>query len=489
MSNVRRKLREREHLLLGWWIDSMLEPRSWRDGEIHDPESLPINELCSIKPATLSSHTCIVAQSGSGKSFFMGRLLEEILLATRSNIIVIDPNFDYARFHSVIPDKEWKPARYDVSERRGMLPTERSTSGFAKFQRSRAMSFRIYSNRKFRKNLPANVECLPLRIEYGQLSADFFYDENSPSKEITQMTVAHEFAMATMAVLLRKQYGTKLDKAKPFTATTSPESLTPLVALSPTKLRKQLEAGQSDPSALESKIRVACELAAFVTRQTWKGYLQALAHLRFEDVLSMETTFAEGADEPVRFQVIDISSAAGSYKDRVTEVILRDALTRAQRRWEWALKRRSELDERVPTFIVIEEAQNVAPSLSPGQGRTSCGEVVRRIAAEGRKYGLHLLIVTQRPEKVDPMILSEVENVALLRLNTPYALRKTIETFGFEGYSSRQLDSVLRFPVGRALLLGRWVENNPQLLYVAMRRSREGGRNLKTRYWAVPPTW
>lgn len=489
MSNVKRKLRERDHLLLGWEIDNMLEPVSWRDGKEHDPESLPDSELCVLEPSTLDAHTCVVAQSGSGKSFFMGRLLEEILLATRANIIVIDPNFDYACLHSVIPDVEWKPPSYNITDRRGMLPTERSTSGFRKFLRSSAVSFRIYSNRKFPKTLPANVECKRLEIEYAQLSRDFFYDEKSQNEEKAQMTAAHEFAMATIAVQLRKKHASEFKAGKPFTAETLPESLTRLVGLPRATFWRKLEADAPDPAALQERIRTAFELSQFVTKNTWKAYRQKLAHLQFEDLLSMKGLFAEGVDEPARFQIVDISSISADYRARVAEVILGEVLDRAKKRWEAALRKSANQDKRVPTFIVLEEAQNVAPNIPFGQSRSSCSEGIRQIAAEGRKYGLHLLIVTQRLEKVDPMVLSEVENVAILRLNTPYALRKTVEAFGFESHSNRQLESVLRFPTGRALLLGRWVDHNPQLLYVAMRRTREGGRNLKAKNWAIPPEW
>ena len=44
-------------------------------------------------------------------------------------------------------------------------------------------------------------------------------------------------------------------------------------------------------------------------------------------------------------------------------------------------------------------------------------DLVVRIAGEGRKYGLYLLMVTQRPEKLEPNALTQCDNLMLLRLN------------------------------------------------------------------------
>ena len=74
---------------------------------------------------------------------------------------------------------------------------------------------------------------------------------------------------------------------------------------------------------------------------------------------------------------------------------------------------------RTPTLIVIDEAHNVCPA-EPGNALASA--VVNRliqIAAEGRKFGLWLLLSTQRPSKLHPQVLSQCDNLALMRMNSP----------------------------------------------------------------------
>ena len=49
---------------------------------------------------------------------------------------------------------------------------------------------------------------------------------------------------------------------------------------------------------------------------------------------------------------------------------------------------------------MIDEAHNICPAEPGGQLTALTTEDVIRIAGEGRKFGLYLIVVTQRPRKV-----------------------------------------------------------------------------------------
>ncbi len=53
--------------------------------------------------------------------------------------------------------------------------------------------------------------------------------------------------------------------------------------------------------------------------------------------------------------------------------------------------------ERVPTIIVIDEAHNVCPQDPIDADQALATETVVRIAGEGGKFGLYLLLSTRRP--------------------------------------------------------------------------------------------
>lgn len=65
-----------------------------------------------------------------------------------------------------------------------------------------------------------------------------------------------------------------------------------------------------------------------------------------------------------------------------------------------------------PLLIVLEEAHNYLGSQSKGRAATAA----KRIAKEGRKYGVGLMLVSQRPSEIDPTILSQCGTTISLRL-------------------------------------------------------------------------
>lgn len=52
----------------------------------------------------LNRHTFWCGQSGSGKTYALGVLLEQVLLNTRLPIVVLDPNSDFVALGSVRDD-------------------------------------------------------------------------------------------------------------------------------------------------------------------------------------------------------------------------------------------------------------------------------------------------------------------------------------------------------------------------------------------------
>lgn len=70
----------------------------------------------------------------------------------------------------------------------------------------------------------------------------------------------------------------------------------------------------------------------------------------------------------------------------------------------------------LPTLLVCEEAHRYAPTVDRGRF-VPTRQALAKIAKEGRKYGISLALVTQRPSELDPTILSQCSTVVALRLN------------------------------------------------------------------------
>ena len=70
-----------------------------------------------------------------------------------------------------------------------------------------------------------------------------------------------------------------------------------------------------------------------------------------------------------------------------------------------------------PVMIVVEEAHRFAPP--PSEESVWTTNTLRRIASEGRKFGVFLTVITQRPSRVDQTVLSQCQSQIIMRIINP----------------------------------------------------------------------
>ena len=68
-----------------------------------------------------------------------------------------------------------------------------------------------------------------------------------------------------------------------------------------------------------------------------------------------------------------------------------------------------------PILLVCEEAHRYVPNRGEAQ-YAAAQTAIRRLAREGRKYGLGLMLVSQRPSDVEETVLSQCNTWLVLRL-------------------------------------------------------------------------
>lgn len=79
------------------------------------------------------------------------------------------------------------------------------------------------------------------------------------------------------------------------------------------------------------------------------------------------------------------------------------------------LRHASGLVNDIPFMLVCEEAHNYIPK-NGGAEYNASKHSIERIAKEGRKYGLNLMVVSQRPSEVSETIFSQCNNFIVLKL-------------------------------------------------------------------------
>ena len=105
----------------------------------------------------------------------------------------------------------------------------------------------------------------------------------------------------------------------------------------------------------------------------------------------------------------------------------------------------------VPLLLVYEEAHKYVPNNDAAKYRAS-RESIERIAKEGRKYGVTLLLASQRPSEISETIFSQCNNFLALRLTNPndqnYVKRLLPDTMG------NLVDRMPTLRAGESLLIG-----------------------------------
>jgi DNA helicase HerA-like ATPase len=137
-------------------------------------------------------------------------------------------------------------------------------------------------------------------------------------------------------------------------------------------------------------------------------------------------------------------------------------------------------------LLVIDEAHNVCPKEPLDQIQAAATELAISIAGEGRKYGIYLLLSTQRPDKLHPNVLSQCDNLILMRMNSLIDLGDLQRAFSF--VPPGILAESLTFKQGEALIAGKLVPG-PLLTQMGKRISAEGGADVPADWVNIaPPT-
>ncbi len=122
-----------------------------------------------------------------------------------------------------------------------------------------------------------------------------------------------------------------------------------------------------------------------------------------------------------------------------------------------------------PFFLVVEEAHNYCPERSFGESTSS--KILRTIASEGRKFGLGLCVISQRPARVDKSVLSQCTTQVILKVTNPNDLKAVSSSV--EGLTAESEAEIQNLPIGTALVTG--VVDMPLFVNIRPRRTKHGG--------------
>lgn len=348
---------------------------TWRTGGVDTPARL--------KAQGFNRHTFMCGQSGSGKTYALGVILEQLLLETGVRMVIFDPNADFVRLGETLPSAPpAAAAKIAAQDIRVLRPGGDS---------GEALCSRFVTLSPQSKAAVLRMDPLADRGEYhtfGRVIAETRQDLRG--------------------------------------------------------LTDQLAHGSPDEVALGQRI----ENLRLIDWEVWAAGRDSAV-----DVIN------SGA----RATVMDL----GGFEDPAEPLAV--CLDVLDSLWE---ARQS----RTPTLIVIDEAHNVCPAEPANALAAAVVNRLIQIAAEGRKFGLWLLLSTQRPSKLHPQVLSQCDNLALMRMNSPSDVAELSELFGFT--PPAMLKAAPSFAQGEVLLAGGFVPA-PSFVQMGERLTYEGGQDVK----------
>lgn len=132
----------------------------------------------------------------------------------------------------------------------------------------------------------------------------------------------------------------------------------------------------------------------------------------YKEQLEKEDVEKLTSDKPSQVTIIDMSLLPYEVLETITGLIGRLILE--------FVSRFPEGDRgKLPIVIALEEAQNYIPEKNRGDRESIAKKVFERIAREGRKYGISLLVSSQRPSELSKTVLSQCNSFIIHRLQNP----------------------------------------------------------------------
>jgi DNA helicase HerA-like ATPase len=333
-------------------------------------------------------HSFLCGQSGSGKTYSLGVMLEQLLLETTLRVVVLDPNSDFVRITETLESVEPELAeRYRAATAGLAIHRAGATDG---------------------DRLRLRLAELERRAQAALLGLDPVADRE-------------EHALLDELIDTDGVAG----------------------------VQRMLESDRPEARRLSLRARnLGIDRFSIWARED-KG-----------------STVKEAADGQGRGVVVDLGSLPSRTEQALAATAVLDALWRRRERRE-------------PVLIVIDEAHNVCPAEPEDPLTALATEQAVRIAAEGRKFGLYLLVSTQRPQKVHPNIVTQCDNLVLMRLNS--AADMSYAESVFSAVPPGLLRRASGFGLGEALVAGK-IASHAALLRFGSRVAAEGGGD-------VPATW
>lgn len=404
----------------------------YEHGENTVPVYLDVNRL-------VTEHLAVLAMTGSGKSYTVGRIIERLVALNNGSVVVFDPHGEYGRaFQGGQLQFNWQDnANEDARDQQAIQEIQAS---FKRLTEAGA-GLEVYTpqQQSFRDKYAGKNRELALQFDRFEMDdiGEILPGLTEPQQRVLDVAIRYWRLMEKNDPrdinLLRYYLGDGLEDLKEWD-----------------------ELSQAESSALNGRSAAVASLKlSRVLNEAQSFYSAALA--KSTDIYEM---IGRPSDKRGRLVVVDLQGLSDTAKQVVTALISSEILRAAS----------SKTDPIRPCFLVYEEGHNFAPAGQPSVSH----RIIKKIAGEGRKFGVGFAVVSQRPSKLDSDVTSQCNTLITMRLKNPDDQRFITKTSDM--VSKADIDELPSLSTGEALICGRSIPA-PLLVKVGTKALLHGGQS------------
>lgn len=395
------------------------------------PVYLDVNKL-------VTEHMAVLAMTGAGKSYTVGRVIERLVAQFNGTVVVFDPHGEYGkallngtlqfgeeesfedpRDQTSIPEIQQQITRLHEAGAGILVYTPQAAAFRSKYAGKNtelALQFDHIEMDDIQEILPGLTEpqqrVLDVAIRYWRTS------EPKEPRDINR---------------LRFFLGDGLEELKNWDQLSQAEA----TALN----------GRSAAVASMKLSRVLHEAQSFFTPALGSP----------TDIHSM---IGRAGEKKGRLVIVDLQGLSDTAKQIIAAIISSEVLKAAS----------SKTAPVRPCFLVYEEGHSFAPA----GGAAISHRVIKKIAGEGRKFGVGFAIVSQRPSKLDPDVTSQCNTLITMRLKNLDDQRFIAKASDM--VSQADINELPSLSTGEALICGRSIPA-PLLVKVGTKALLHGGQS------------
>ena len=366
----------------------------------------------------VTEHLAVLAMTGSGKSYTVGRIIERLVAQLNASVVVFDPHGEYG--------KAYRNGMLNFNDRIDKVEDLRDRNKLVEIQnrlttlQERGGGIRVYTPqlRSFDEKYAGKNEKLALQLDH--------FDVDEFSGVLPGLTEPQQRVLDVALRYWKENFEEPRDIQELFAVLDDLDRLKTWVAESGSSGEANaLKGGSANIAAIRLR-RMINEAQSFYSRAAGEPF----------DAYKM---VGDNNERLGRLCIVDLQGLSTTAR-QVIVALISSELMKAAGDKQRPIR---------PVFIIYEEGHNFAPN-----GEASISKnIIKCIAAEGRKFGVGFAIVSQRPSKLDSDVTSQCNTIVAMRIKNPDDQRFIQKTSDY--FSAADLAELPTLSTGEALICGR----------------------------------